>query len=257
LIAGGSFDAAILVAMSNDDPLIARLMATNTPLVTSSTPFPGFDIPSADTDNVGGSRAITARLVATGRSKLVAIGGPSWAPVTQLRLDGFHQGAKNAALGHTTVNEWTLTAGKRAMRELLELHPDLDGVVAASDLLAAGATRALNEVGRRGRRRVRRCTNRGSQRSSAVDGAQRCQGNGNCLSRHGYRADSRPGAPPTPPPTTQRSSLARVGLTGPSDHRRALQVGVVNGLGIKKFDKIVEPVGLQPLTLGLGDRYAK
>ena len=53
--------------------LIARLMATNTPLVTSSTPFPGFDIPSADTDNVGGSRAITARLVATGRSKLVAI----------------------------------------------------------------------------------------------------------------------------------------------------------------------------------------
>ncbi|WP_244569830.1 substrate-binding domain-containing protein, partial [Escherichia coli] len=35
------------------------------------------------------------------------------------------------------------------MRELLELHPDLDGVVAASDLLAAGATRALNEVGRR------------------------------------------------------------------------------------------------------------
>ena len=60
-----------------------------------------------------------------------------------------HQGAKNAALGHTTVNEWTLTAGKRAMKELLELHPDLDGVVAASDLLAAGATRALNEVGRR------------------------------------------------------------------------------------------------------------
>ncbi|MRV05773.1 substrate-binding domain-containing protein, partial [Staphylococcus aureus] len=53
------------------------------------------------------------------------------------------------ALGHTTVNEWTLTAGKRAMKELLELHPDLDGVVAASDLLAAGATRALNEVGRR------------------------------------------------------------------------------------------------------------
>ena len=119
LIAGGSFDAAILVAMSNDDPLIARLMATNTPLVTSSTPFPGFDIPSADTDNVGGSRAITARLVATGRSKLVAIGGPSWAPVTQLRLDGFHQGAKNAALGHTTVNEWTLAAGKRAMRNSL------------------------------------------------------------------------------------------------------------------------------------------
>ncbi|WP_252358767.1 hypothetical protein, partial [Escherichia coli] len=47
LIAGGYFDAAILVAMSDDDPLIARLMATNTPLVTSSTPFPGFDIPSA------------------------------------------------------------------------------------------------------------------------------------------------------------------------------------------------------------------
>ena len=148
LIAGGSFDAAILVAMSNDDPLVPRLMATNIPLVTASTPFPRSDIPSADTDNIGGSRAITERLLATGRSKLVAIGGPSWAPVTQLRLDGFHQGAKNAALGHTTVNEWTLTAGKRAMTELLERHPDLDGVVAASDLLAAGAIQALNEAGR-------------------------------------------------------------------------------------------------------------
>ena len=148
MIAGGSFDAAILVAMSNDDPLITRLMATNIPLVTASTPFPGSDIPSVDTDNVGGSRAITAQLVATGRSKLVAIGGPSWAPVTPLRLDGFYQGAKNTALGHSTVDEWTLTAGKRAMAELLERHPDLDGVVAASDLLAAGAIQALNDVGR-------------------------------------------------------------------------------------------------------------
>ena len=148
LIAGGSFAAAILVAMSNDDPLITRLMATNIPLVTASTPFPGSDIPSVDTDNVGGSRAITAQLVATGRSKLVAIGGPSWAPVTPLRLDGFYQGAKNTALGHSTVDEWTLTAGKRAMAELLERHPDLDGVVAASDLLAAGAIQALNDVGR-------------------------------------------------------------------------------------------------------------
>ena len=149
LIAGGSFDAAILVAMTNEDPLVARLMATNIPPVTASTPFPGSDIPSADTDNVGGARAITERLVATGRSKVVAIGGPSWAPVTPLRLDGFHQGARNAALGHTTVDGWTLAAGERAMSELLQRYPDLDGVVAASDLLATGAIRVLNEAGRR------------------------------------------------------------------------------------------------------------
>ncbi|MDO4412515.1 LacI family DNA-binding transcriptional regulator [Cutibacterium sp.] len=148
LIAGGSFDAAILVAMTNEDPLIARLMATNIPLVTASTPFPGSDVPSVDTDNVGGARAITERLVASGRSRIVAIGGPSWAPVTRLRLDGFHQGAKNAAIAHTTVTGWTLGCGERAMSELLERYPDLDGVVAASDLLATGAIRVLNKAGR-------------------------------------------------------------------------------------------------------------
>lgn len=149
LMAGGSFDAAILVAMTTNDPLAARLATTDIPVVTASTPFPDSEIPSVDTDNVNGSKAITERLVATGRRRIVEIAGPTWAPVSSLRRQGFLAGAGDAAIGFAHAERWSLRSGERAMSDLLADHPDLDGVVAASDLLAAGAIRALTESGRR------------------------------------------------------------------------------------------------------------
>ena len=44
---------------------------------------------------------------------------------------------------------FTLDTGAEAMRRMLELAPDLDGVFASSDLMAAGAIRALEASGRR------------------------------------------------------------------------------------------------------------
>ena len=45
--------------------------------------------------------------------------------------------------------DFTLLSGERAMVELLRLEPGIDGVFAASDLMAAGAMRALRQAGRR------------------------------------------------------------------------------------------------------------
>jgi DNA-binding LacI/PurR family transcriptional regulator len=43
---------------------------------------------------------------------------------------------------------FTTESGERAMAELLELVPDVDGVFAANDLMAVGALRVLHEHGR-------------------------------------------------------------------------------------------------------------
>jgi DNA-binding LacI/PurR family transcriptional regulator len=45
--------------------------------------------------------------------------------------------------------DFTERSGEAAARALMERHPDLDGLVVASDLMAAGAMRVLAELGRR------------------------------------------------------------------------------------------------------------
>jgi DNA-binding LacI/PurR family transcriptional regulator len=45
--------------------------------------------------------------------------------------------------------DFTEAGGERAAEELLATHPDLDGIVVASDLMALGAMRVLQRLGRR------------------------------------------------------------------------------------------------------------
>jgi DNA-binding LacI/PurR family transcriptional regulator len=45
--------------------------------------------------------------------------------------------------------DFSFEGGAQAMARLLDAHPDIDGVFAASDNMAAGALRALKEAGRR------------------------------------------------------------------------------------------------------------
>ena len=50
--------------------------------------------------------------------------------------------------GVTVEGDFSMESGRRAMAELLETHPDVDGVFAASDLMALGAFQAIADAGR-------------------------------------------------------------------------------------------------------------
>lgn len=151
LIAGGSVDGAILIAMLVDDPVMMALADAGTPLVTASTPVAGSPIPSVDTDNTTGTRLITEQLIATGRTVLAEIRGPVRAPVSAMRHAGFVAAAGRLYRPELVVSaaEWAPTAGAIAMQELLQIDPTIDGVVVACDAIAAGAIEYLRSVGRR------------------------------------------------------------------------------------------------------------
>lgn len=150
LITGGFVDGAVLVAMHDDD-IIDNLVRSRTPLVTASSPASAQGVPSVDTDNVGGTAEITRLLRATGRRRIGEIRGPHAAPVSGLRHAGFVQAMDGDLRNELVVEaaEWSMAAGAAAVEEMLGREPELDGIVAASDLIASGAIDALQHHGRR------------------------------------------------------------------------------------------------------------
>ncbi|WP_208545089.1 LacI family DNA-binding transcriptional regulator [Rathayibacter sp. VKM Ac-2760] len=151
LVTGGWVDGAILVAMRPDDPIVDAALLHRTAIVTASSSSLHADVPSVDTDNVGGTRRITELLLAGGRRRIAEIRGPGHATAAALRHDGYAQalgGSLDSRL-IVTAEEWTSRAGRAAADTLLERGAAFDALVCASDLLALGALESLDGRGLR------------------------------------------------------------------------------------------------------------
>ena len=73
-------------------------------------------------------------------------------PAAADRLEGWHAALAAVGLDPTDLSEqgdFTMASGEAATAKLLARCPDLDAVFAASDLMAAGAMKALRAAGRR------------------------------------------------------------------------------------------------------------
>jgi len=149
-LAGGFVDGAIVVSARVEDPVTRAIEQFAVPAVfIGSMP----SLPNATTvgiDNVEASREITTRLLATGRTKVGMIAAALDRSSGADRLAGFA-----AALGDSfsealvaPVDLYSYAAGRAGMEELLRREPLIDGVVAASDAVAAGAMSVLREHGR-------------------------------------------------------------------------------------------------------------
>ena len=107
-----------------------------------------------DADNRGGARQAVDHLARRGRRRIATIAGPRDMGVGQDRLDGWRDGLAAAGLAAADdlveVGDFTEEGGAAAMGRLLQRPArPVDAVFAASDLMAAGALRALRAAGRR------------------------------------------------------------------------------------------------------------
>lgn len=105
---------------------------------------------SVGSDNVMGGRRATAHLARLGRRRIVFLGDTE-APEAAQRFQGYQQGLEQAGLGpdpalvvpaHFEVEE-----AEASVDALLARRIAFDGVVAASDMIALGAIRALTRAG--------------------------------------------------------------------------------------------------------------
>jgi DNA-binding LacI/PurR family transcriptional regulator len=149
-VRGGHADGVLLLTTHAGDPLVDAL-ASAAPCVSCGAIIGRENvIPYAATDERLGGRQMTEYLVSRGRRRIAMITGPMDTPGGIQRLEGFAdvlgRKASKKLIAH---GDWTQASGERAMTELLERTPDLDAVFVASDLMAAGALKALRAAGRR------------------------------------------------------------------------------------------------------------
>lgn len=150
-VRAGHIDGVLLVSVHTDDPLPRQLLRARVPLVIGGRP--PMELPAVawvGVDNTGGGRLAAQRLVSRGCTRIGTISGPKDMSAAQDRLAGFRSAVVEAGLdpGLVTHGEFTRESGERAMEELLAAHPDVDGVFAASDVMALGAMRSLRTAGR-------------------------------------------------------------------------------------------------------------
>lgn len=150
---GGRVDGVLLMSVHAEDPLPDMLADAGLPTVLLGRRSGDEQVTYVDADNAGGAREAVEHLLRGGRRAIGTVTGPLDMYVAQSRLRGYREALTRAGIAPRAAweaeGDFTEESGRRATAELLERHPELDAVFAASDTMAAGALAALRAAGRR------------------------------------------------------------------------------------------------------------
>jgi len=147
----GMLDGILIQSGTPDDKLIDQLNASSIPSAMIGRPNNPEGLSFIDVDNVKAAEIATDHLINLGYHRIATITGPIGSTVTADRLEGYRKSLeKNGrALEKALIEPGNFSEidAYNAMKVLLERQPD--AVFAASDIMAAGAIRAVKEVGLR------------------------------------------------------------------------------------------------------------
>lgn len=146
----GRVDGVIVIGQSNQIDAIERVAARYRPIVVWGADMPDRQQTTVGTDNVAGGRIAAKHLLAQGRRRLAFFGNIE-VPEFAARYEGFQQALAASGGGQATLLPLHLTseASYSAIERYLTRHPSPDGIVAASDVIAMSALRALAGAGKR------------------------------------------------------------------------------------------------------------
>ncbi|MEW1910601.1 LacI family DNA-binding transcriptional regulator [Kitasatospora sp. NPDC085895] len=149
-VRGGHVDGVVLASVHDRDPLPGLLAGTGVPVVCCERAYGDARLPCVGVDNAGGAAAAVRYLKRIGRTRIATVAGPSSTPAGQDRLGAY---LRETVRGHrrplVAEADFTVEGGRAATARLLAEEPRIDGLFAASDLMAVGALEALRRAGRR------------------------------------------------------------------------------------------------------------
>lgn len=142
----------ILMGTSLTPAKLEAFRACAVPLVITGQNVPG--LPCIHHDDFNAMRELTGLVLARGRRRLGYLGVSERDQATGVaRRQGVQEAMAAAGLDPDQLvcvqTTFRLESGYQGAKQLLELRPDLDGVLCATDQIAHGALRALQEAGRK------------------------------------------------------------------------------------------------------------
>lgn len=148
ILQSGMLDGVLIQSGLPGDQFVERLISSRLPSVVLGRPLVEGDINFVDVDNVEGGFKATRYLIDLGYKRVATITGKKGNAVTKDRLAGYQKAVVETGLvleeGLIAEGDFTESGGYQAMKALLKSRPD--AVFAASDLMAAGAIRAVLEA---------------------------------------------------------------------------------------------------------------
>lgn len=140
-------DGVLVVPTGSTPP---STLPANMPIVEIEGTWPGISTDCVQCDPRGGVRRAVNRLIDLGHRQILYLGGPTDLPALRARRAGFIDAMASVGgpvPGAITVGPMTVESGYRRTTEWLRSHRPITAVIGASDYLAAGAIRALQEFG--------------------------------------------------------------------------------------------------------------
>ena len=140
--------AGIIVAPSTQNANLDLALERGVPVVCVDRRAPNYDVDSVVADNIAGATAAAQMLVDAGYRRMSCISGPEGVETADNRLAGW-AATYRTATGSTPLEivrtSHTLAGGDRAAPAMAPEPPD---AIFAANKLAAGAIRALAELGK-------------------------------------------------------------------------------------------------------------
>jgi DNA-binding LacI/PurR family transcriptional regulator len=149
----GNADGVLLLSVRTDDPIPSRLVHAGIPCVLAGRPPDGVEAGFVDADNDGGAHQAVSHLLGRGCTTIATVAGPADMAPGADRLAGWQRALAEAdrvpAASLVARGDFTVASGRTATAALLDRCPEIDGIFAASDLMAIGALDAVRQAGRR------------------------------------------------------------------------------------------------------------
>ena len=150
-LSAGHVDGALLALPRLGEPMLARLAASHLPLVVMGRPL-GYEaaLSWVAIDDEAGAHEMVTYLLSQGRSRIANVTGPLNTSSGRDRFEGYRKATGEAFRASLAAEgDWSILSGRLGTARILDDHPDIDAVFAASDLMALGVIAALRQAGRR------------------------------------------------------------------------------------------------------------
>ncbi len=152
LMATNRADGVIFLGQSFLHPAFNRLVEREPRFAVWGAQMPRQAYCSVGSDNPLGGRRATLHLARLGRRRIAFLGDTE-APEALQRHHGYLEGLREAGLDAdpklTIPSHFEIESAEASVDALLARHVPFDGIVAASDVIALGAIRALQRTGRK------------------------------------------------------------------------------------------------------------